>query len=303
MTAAPLKATRLTCITVTYNPSLHELDRQLRALPVSAEKIIVDNASLNAEALERLLQGITGSHLIPLLENIGLAGGINRGLEFAAQSGDDSMLILLLDQDSVPQPGSVETLIEALKALEAQQQNVGCVGPMLLDRSTNLQHGFHQSSRFLWRRTFPRDRLDPIRCMNLNGSGTLSRRALFQQLGGLEESFFIDHVDTEWAFRVQAAGYSLWGIPSARFEHSMGVMGRRYWFFGWRVWPLRQPYRHALLFRNAMRLMARGYVPRVWKLWALAKLGSTVLITIVIGPERLAQVRAMAGGIRAGLTG
>ncbi len=45
---------------------------------------------------------------------------------------------------------------------------------------------------------------------------------LFLNLGGFEDDLFIDHVDTELAFRVQAHGYRLYGIPQAVFRNCMG---------------------------------------------------------------------------------
>ena len=44
--------------------------------------------------------------------------------------------------------------------------------------------------------------------------------------------------------------------------------------------------------------MRRGYVPRVWKVWAVAKLVMTTCVTLATGPQRLAQMRSMASGMR-----
>src|SRR5690606_18738393 len=132
-----------------------------------------------------------------------------------------------------------------------------------------LQHGFHCMDGWRWSRRFPgQGDADPIACANLNGSGTMVRTKLFLDLGGLDETLFIDHVDTEWSFRVLAAGHALFGIPRAQFNHGMGERGLRFWWFGWRVWPQRAPMRHYYLFRNTVNLWTRDYVPRVWKAWS-----------------------------------
>lgn len=210
--------------------------------------------------------------------------------------------VLLLDQDSLPQDGSIERLLDAFDELEHAGEVMGCVGPLLRDPQTGLTHGFHQRTRWRWKRVYPScDSKTPVPCANLNGSGTLLRVALFLELGGLEERFFIDHVDTEWAFRVLAHGYGLWGVPDAVFEHWMGASSIKLWFFGWRLWPVRTPQRHYFLYRNAIALMHRGYVPAVWKVWATIKLLITLAVVLVTGPARRQQLRRIFAAIWGGL--
>ena len=290
----------LASITVTYNPQLDLLERQLEALPPDIPKIVVDNASSNVEELAALLVRLPHVKLLRLPTNVGLAAGLNRGLEAAARLEPQLPLVLLLDQDSVPLPGSVQTLVETFHELEAAGEKVGCVGPALLDPSTGLSHGFHRIVGWRWKRAYPSREAAPMVCSNLNGSGTTGRLSLFRKLGGLDESLFIDHVDTEWAFRVQQAGYGLWGVPGALFEHSMGMGSLPYWFFGWRIWPVRSPGRHEMLFRNALRLMFRSYVPFTWKVWGLVKLVMTLAVTMYRGPQRADQLRSMVSGVISG---
>jgi rhamnosyltransferase len=291
----------LATITVTFNPDLALLDAQLRALPVDCMKFIVDNASrpdvfvgINALAAQR-----PDVRILHNDANLGLAAAVNRGVHAAASMPAPATFVLLLDQDSEPQPNSVATLMQGFQDLETSGHHVGCVGPTLRDPQTKLAHGFHQCTRWRWKRAYPPvDSREPVPCANLNGSGTLVQTALFEQLGGLDESFFIDHVDTEWAFRVLHAGYGLWGIPNAVFDHRMGQASIRFWWFGWHVWPSRSPSRHYYLFRNAVTLMRRSYVPRVWKCWAVAKLTITAGVALLAFRNAAAQLSHMLRGVR-----
>ena len=291
-------------VTVTYNPSIEELSAQLHALPLSSIKVIVDNASPEPVwlAISSLLFQIENIHLLRNEVNLGVAAALNKGVNFLENLPKQPDLLLLLDQDSKPQPGSVQVLISAFQSLVKSGHKVGAVGPSLQDPSTELTHGFHQHTRFRWLRVYPPTcSITPVTCANLNGSGTLIPIALFQQLGGLDEKLFIDHVDTEWSFRVTAHGYGLWGIPNAIFTHSMGEASQRIWLLGWRLWPIRSPLRHFYLFRNATILMKRAYVPRVWKTWAIAKLLVTAVIMTITGPHRWRQISSMWQGICIGL--
>ncbi len=293
----------IACITVTFNPDMLLLGRQLAALPPESPKVIVDNASCGERFLqiEKLVRATPNAQVIRNATNIGLAAGINKGVCYACVTWPQADFALLLDQDSEPRSGSVANLISTFRALAVAGENPGCVGPNLIDGTTGFAHGFHQYTRWRWRRVYPASSSGtPINCANLNGSGTLVPIELFVKLHGLDERLFIDHVDTEWAFLVLSKGYGRWCVPQAVFTHSMGLGGVRFWLFGWRVWPSRSAQRHYFLYRNAVILMHRKYVPLVWKIWAAVKLVITCWITMVIGPDRPSQLLNMWNGLLAG---
>lgn len=293
----------LVTVTVTFHPDFLLLQSQLQALPRDCLKLLVDNASsADAQrALYALCATVPNVHVVVNEANIGLAAALNQGVAFARHMRSSAYFCLLLDQDSEPEPNSLAALVAGFKDLQAQGESVACVGPLLIDATTNLSHGFHQATHWRWRRLYPSARAKPVRCTNLNGSGTLVSIDLFLRLGGLDESLFIDHVDTEWSFRVLARGYTLWGIPNAIFKHRMGQGSLRYWWFGWRVWPSRSPFRHRYLFRNALKLICRPYVPKVWKFWAVIKLALTFAIHALFDSHRIIQIQAMFQGMRDGL--
>lgn len=289
----------LVCITVTYNPDPEQLATQLNLLPRPALKIIVDNASESLTTITMLTRASSNTQLLCNESNLGLAAALNQGVNEAHRLNPEIRYVLLLDQDSEPQPGSIEELIAGLIALQAGGAQVGAVGPTLQDAETGLTHGFHRQTRWRWTRLYPKSSdTTPVQCSGLNGSGTLMPLSLFLELGGLDEALFIDHVDTEWSFRMLAAGYTLWGIPQAIFVHRMGQASIRYWLFGWRLWPSRSPLRHYYLFRNAVWLMQRNYVSRVWKFWAALKLVITAVTVSVIDSKRSTQLQLMVSGVR-----
>jgi len=287
-------------VTVTYNPDLAILSSQLSALPEHSLKIIIDNHSSKPTGLEisQAIAAWPNIHFVANSVNRGLAAAINQGVQQALTLAPNARFLFLLDQDSEPDTHCVKTLLSAFQELHKQELAVGCVGPQLIDPATGLAHGFHQAKGWRWLRLYPKNTDSPVACSNLNGSGLLMQVALFQELGGLDEAFFIDHVDTEWAFRVLNAGFSLWGIPAARMYHRMGQESLRYWWFGWRLWPCRSPLRHRYLFRNAVLLMRRSYVPLVWKAWAVVKLMLTFCVHAVFDRQRSQQIQAMIGGVR-----
>lgn len=293
-------------VTVTFHPDLRKLKKQVGGLPRSALSFIVDNGSeaWELDGIRDLVSRRPNTFLIENARNLGLATAMNQGIVEATARLDAQDFVLLMDQDSEPRAGSIDSLMSAFAKLEREGRPVGCVGPQLLDETTGLSHGFHCIRGWRWVRVFPcAGSTTPVNCANLNGSGTLVRLSLYKELNGLDESLFIDHVDTEWVFKVLAHGYEVLGIPQAVFNHSMGEQGLRFWWGRWRVWPKRSPLRHFYLFRNTVRLLRRSYVPVVWKIWAPPKLVLTFVVYAMFDSRRVEQIRQMTKGIISGCRG
>lgn len=288
-------------VTVTFRPDFEKLRRQCDRLDGALQWVLVDNGSPASDLvfIEQLIARRGNSQLIRNETNTGLAAALNQGV-----AAINSEFVLLLDQDSEPLEGAIVALVEGFLRLEHVGTKVACVGPELLDEKTGGSHGFHQMRRGMWVRKYPSvDDPSPVPCTNLNGSGTLVRVAGFRELSGLAEPLFIDHVDTDWSFRVLQQGGLLFGIPNARFLHSMGEDGIRFWLLGWRVWPKRSPERHYYLFRNSVWLLRAGHVPVVWKFWAVIKMLLTATVCGVLDPRRTEHLKKMGKGIWHGLAG
>ena len=295
-------APEVAAITVTYNPDIAILARQLDQLPAHCGKIWVDNASAPDPLLGMRALATGRDDVVVVVNpcNAGLAAALNQGARAARHAWPECRFILLLDQDTETGVGGVEALLAAYDRLAATHPRLGCIGPRMVDTQTGLEHGFHQISGCRWVRRYAVD-AESLPVANLNGSGTLVRLDLFEALGGLDEDFFIDHVDTAWSFRVLDAGYELRGVPGIAFRHRMGERSIRFWLLGWRVWPYRSPVRHRYLFRNTVRLLRRPGVPFCWKAWAPVKLAVTVVVHLLFDQARGAQLRAMWGGLRDGM--
>ena len=299
-----LSAAGLATITVTYHPVPGQVARQLASLPAESLKIVVDNGSSDEEvdALVAVVAHAPNAHLFRLGQNLGLAAAVNKGVKFA-QDMKRTEWILLLDQDSEPRPGAVAGLLSSAQILLDDGKRLGAVGPALRDPGSGLHHGFHQLRAWRYRRVTPAAMEKFIECIGLNGSGTLVHTDVFLTYGGLREDLFIDHVDTEWCFRMRSHGARFFGMPSSVFDHSMGESFRRIWLFGWRVWPNRSPLRLRYLSRNSIRLLRMGHVPLSWKVWAVAKLALTAILALLLGPKRQDSLSSILRGVLDGVRG
>jgi phosphatidylinositol alpha-1,6-mannosyltransferase len=302
--AKPPAVERIGTVVVTYHHDPELLLRQLRSLPSACPKIVVENTPEDERETDLgvLLHDVPEAILVESGGNRGLAAGLDLGARVLRTRAPEVTHVLFLDQDSEPEGDLLSSLARAYAALEASGRRPGAVGPRLLDPSTGSIHALHVMTRRRWKRVPPPEAgAPPVSVTNLNGSGTFMSLDLYKELGGFDRRLFIDHVDTEWSFRILASGRTLWCVPDALLVHRMGRGSLRFWIFGWRLWPLRSPKRHRTLFRNTLWLMRRKEIPRVWKAWAVVKLAVTALAHGALERDRLAQIRAMMRGVHEGL--
>jgi N-acetylglucosaminyl-diphospho-decaprenol L-rhamnosyltransferase len=99
-----------------------------------------------------------------------------------------------------------------------------------------------------------------VRVPWVTGCCLLLRRACVQDLGGLDERFFLYYEDVDLCRRARARGWSVWYEPKLRVTHHHPLHGRR-------VAPLlRLITRHSLL----------TYAARHWPRWQLRVLAGVV---------------------------
>lgn len=294
---------RVTAVTIAYHPDTAVLERQFAALGKQVHCILVDNGSDNVEELGTLASRHEQVELVALGENTGIAHAQNVGIREARRRQGGTSFILFLDQDSVPGEGMVSKLLEKFHEIRVRDPAVGAVGPCLIDVRDGRQLGFHVMSGMRWRTILPGRGEDFVRVTNLNSSGTLVSVDTLDRVGGPDDSLFIDHVDTEWSFRLLSRGYTLYGTTAATMDHSMGDSLARYWLFGWRSMPYRSPLRHYYLVRNSILLQRMPHVAGGWKFWNVIKLLFTFVYFGLFVGDRRRQRRSMFKGLAHGVCG
>ena len=129
---------RIAAIILTHSPDQSILRPAVASLCPQVERIvIVDNGSRwDARGLLNALPVADQGRIefIWLDTNVGVGAGHNRGIQWARTGGFSHVLIL--DHDSIPRPGMVGYLVEALDRLEAQGIPVAAVAARFVDRYT-----------------------------------------------------------------------------------------------------------------------------------------------------------------------
>lgn len=201
------------------------------------EVIVVDNASRD-DSVARVGTTFPQVRIIALRDNRGYAGGHNQVLRIGR-----GRFILLLNSDILVHEGALEALLAFMKA----RPEAGLAGAQLLwsDGSVQLSYTDDLTLRAVFMqqlgldRLFPRNRLtagywrghedhSQVRAVpQLSGACLLVRREVIQQVGLLDEGFFMYCEDTDYCTRVRRAGWQLYYVPMAQMTHFHGQSARQ----------------------------------------------------------------------------
>ncbi|WDI92696.1 glycosyltransferase [Xanthomonas campestris] len=223
--AVPHSATpQVTVVIPVYNQIAHTLAclRALAAHPpaLGIEIVVVDDGSSDATATN--LPHVQGLHYHQRARNGGFIAACNDGIGLAR--GD---YVVLLNNDTVPQPGWLDQLIGTFTA----HPSAGLVGAQLLYPDARLQESggvvFGDGSAWSYGRFESAE--DPryayVRQMDYcSGAAIALPRALLQTLGGLDRRYMPAYYeDTDLAFAVRAAGHSVLVQPASVVVHDEGT--------------------------------------------------------------------------------
>lgn len=294
---------RVHAIVVTFNPERDVLLREFELLAPQVDKIwLVDNAS--HQPLAAWVSGLPWAGQLELVQmpaNLGLGAAQNAGIQSARAAGASHVLIL--DQDSEPMPDMVSRLLAASDRLQSDGVRVAAVAPVYADCATGPASGFVRLGWLEYKKQTALSGQEMVEADFVISSGSLVPVNVLDDIGRMDESLFIDHVDTEWCLRAQSKGYRLFGVPGARMVHTLGDRRTRIWFLRWRNVPYHSPFRYYYIMRNGLLLQRRSYIPLKWKTAELYRAVRMLLYYGLFGSERSECLKAMLNGIADGLRG
>ncbi|MFM0170064.1 glycosyltransferase family 2 protein [Paraburkholderia sediminicola] len=293
MSSTPLTS-RTGAVVVFYNPDAACIERANR-LAARMHCVVVDNTPGVRPASELGLAGAI--EYLPNGENAGIATAINQGVEALIRGGFD--MAIIFDQDSEPPASLFTELPKVIDAANASGERVALAGPAYEDARLR---GLAPFVRFKWgtlERIVPQGD-QPIEVDFLISSGSCINLRWWSSIGPMDDALFIDFVDLEWCVRAKQKGYRVLGVPWVHMSHELGgepvrVLGRAY--------PMHSPLRHYYLFRNAVVLIGRSYVPWTWKSSELVKFPVRLVIYSLMPSQRMAHLKMALLGMWDGIRG
>ena len=197
------------------------------------EIIVVDNYSYD-ESCQMVLNEFSQITLIKNKENLGFAKAVNIGIDKAAGE-----FICILNPDTLISDNTFKTLLEHI----SQNPKTGCIGPKILNPNGTLQLACKRSFpspltaffKFIGlSRLFPTSSLfgrynltylneNEIHTVDaLSGSFMLFPQNIVDEVGKLDESFFMYGEDLDFCYRIQNAGYNIVYNPQTSIIHYKG---------------------------------------------------------------------------------
>jgi GT2 family glycosyltransferase len=203
----------------------HLIDSCLAAVAAQStpptEVVVVDNGSTDG-SVEHLRATWPGVGVERLVENRGFAGGANHGVRATSTS-----LVAVLNSDAEPEPDWLAELLAA-----PRPDDVWAWGSVLVATETgriesagDLCNLFAMASKHLRGRPLEDLPDEPYEVFAAPGAAPLFRRAVFDELGGYHERFFLYYEDIDLAFRARLLGHRALMVPTARVHHRLGASG------------------------------------------------------------------------------
>ncbi len=225
---------RVVAIVVSYNVRDH-LGRALASLAVLPDvaTVVVDNASADGSA-DFVAAEFPSVRLVRSATNAGFAAAVNRGAR--ASSGD---YLLILNPDAELRERALERLVSFMDS----HPRAAVAGPSLV-----YGDGRPQQSAFrfpglaqLALDLFPVPRLkesrlngryprsgQPTRVDHPLGACMLVRRTAWDDVGPLDEGYFMYVEEVDWCRRARRRGWSAWQVPDAVVVHHGGQSTRQH---------------------------------------------------------------------------
>jgi len=232
----------LSIIIVNYNTKKLTLDCIASVMSSKTkyqnEIILVDNASVDG-TVEEVRNRFPMVHTIANDQNVGFSRANNQGIHISK-----GRYVLLLNSDTVVEDKTIETMVHFMD----EHKDVGISGCKLILPDGSLdeacKRGFPTPSAsfyyaFGFSKRHPKNpkynqykltHLDPNQTHEVDclvGAFMMVRREVIDQIGGLDEEFFMYGEDIDWCYRIKQAGWKIIYYPETTVIHYKGASSRR----------------------------------------------------------------------------
>ncbi len=228
---------KLSIVIVSWNTKdlLEACLRSVYAFPLDRpfEVWVVDNFSKD-DTVAMVRDQFPQVELIASEENLGFAGGNNRAIPHC-----QGEYVLLLNPDTEVKPDALNELVAFMDA----HPEAGAAGSRLLNADGTLQPSCHPRptlSREFWRMFYldlfisygsynmSKWKLDQPREVDvLMGASLLLRKSVLDEVGLLDEGYFMYSEEVDLCYRLQKAGWRLFWVPQSQVVHYWGQSAKQ----------------------------------------------------------------------------
>lgn len=191
--------------------------------------LVIDNNSTDDSA-EILNQDRESYIFIRNHQNLGFSGGNNLGITHALNSEAD--YILLLNNDTIVQEDFLDRLVETSLSVK----NRGIIGgkiyyyddPERIWYAGGSLNCFLGRTKHIGKNKIDTGKYDKTREVGfITGCLMLIPREVIENVGMMDEKYFLYFEDADWCYRIRKAGYRLIYSPLARIYHKESATTQR----------------------------------------------------------------------------
>jgi GT2 family glycosyltransferase/glycogen synthase len=194
---------------------------------------VLDNGSCDDP--DQIPQLYPNIHFIKNAKNIGFAAAVNKAIAMG-----NAPYVTLLNPDTLV----TDTFFEEAFSFLEESSKIGLIGPKILDENKNIQgsaRSFPTILTSLFGRNSPLTKMFPNNAISrsniltitndgftpmsvdwVSGACMIVRRKVIEEVGMLDERFFIYWEDADWCWRIRQAGWQVVYYPKAVIFHSIG---------------------------------------------------------------------------------
>jgi hypothetical protein len=222
---------------------------------LTSEIIVVDNGSTD-DSVDMVSRQFPQVRVLRNDSNVGFAGANNQGMALAR-----GRYLLLLNSDAVLQDDNLQ---QAIRFMD-ERRDVGVCGAKLLNLDGTFQGSYSDFptliSEFLMATGLgsklvspyypspkPRPREEPHEVDWIGGAFMLLRRKVFEQVGGMDEQYWMYSEETDWCYRIKQAGWKIYYLPRVAILHVGGGSTRK-----------RRAEMEAQLYKSKVRFFIKNY--------------------------------------------
>lgn len=188
--------------------------------------LVVDNGSSD-ESVAEIRRAFPNVDLLETGKNLGYAGGNNAGIAHAMN--EQAAFILLLNNDTIVDPDILTAFVGAASVYPA----AGIFG---------AKSYYYSKPEIVWALGGKWDRgnteimfigkdehdsvvpyTQPFEVEYVIGCALFCRVDMIQNIGMMEEAFFLNFEEMDWCYRARAAGHLSYSVPDAKLWHKVSV--------------------------------------------------------------------------------
>ncbi|MHC2995246.1 MAG: glycosyltransferase family 2 protein [Candidatus Atribacteria bacterium] len=191
--------------------------------------LIVDNGSTD-DSVKMLSEKFPNVEILQTGENLGYAGGNNRGIEKALANGAE--YVFVLNNDTKVDKNFLHPLVDAME--EDKQIGITSGTVYNFDPPHTIQYvgGYFNlykgTSHAFAKNTIDRGQFNTSKEVSLPcGAAMLIRADILYKIGMINEMFFLFYEEVALSMMVKSAGYKITFTPGSKIYHKIGASGRK----------------------------------------------------------------------------